>query len=103
MKNENHEYVVGPLTMKYIFEKAGLTDISNLQAVLDQAESSFGVLETEQDQSKVNRVEVIDHGDHDLFPMNRVYMNYNCHDVSVVVQDEGCTVKIFLKTQKDEV
>jgi len=46
------------------------------------------------DTSKVNRVEVIQHSD----PYNgRAYTNYNCKDVEIQFQDDGRTLKIFLK------
>jgi hypothetical protein len=34
-------YNVGPLTMQRIFEPAGLTNVSDLQAVLDAAEAAL--------------------------------------------------------------
>jgi hypothetical protein len=44
--------------------------------------------------SKVNRVEVIQHSD----PYNgRAYTNYDCKDVEIEFQDNGRTLKIFLK------
>jgi hypothetical protein len=47
---------------------------------------------------KVNRVEIIDHGDHNNTETNRTYMNYECHNVWVDLQDDGYTLKIFLNT-----
>lgn len=38
------QYKVGPLTMQYVFTPAGLTNLSDLQAVLDQAETAFSGL-----------------------------------------------------------
>jgi hypothetical protein len=44
--------------------------------------------------SKVNRVEVIQHSP----PHNgRAYTNYNAKDVEIQFQDDGRTLKIFLK------
>lgn len=44
--------------------------------------------------SKVTRVEVIQHSD----PYNgRAYTNYNAKDVEIQFQDDGKTLKIFLK------
>ena len=43
---------------------------------------------------KVNRVEVIQHSE----PYNgRAYTNYNAKDVEIQYQDNGATLKIFLK------
>jgi hypothetical protein len=44
--------------------------------------------------SNVSRLEVIQHSD----PYNgRAYTNYNAKDVDLQIQDEGKTLKIFLK------
>jgi hypothetical protein len=48
---------------------------------------------------KVNRVEIIDHGDHNNSETNRTYMNYECYNVWVDLQDDGYTLKIFLNTK----
>ena len=46
------------------------------------------------DTSKVNRVEVIQHSE----PYNgRAYTNYNAKEVETQLQDDGKTLKIFLK------
>ena len=43
---------------------------------------------------KATRVEVIQHSE----PYNgRAYTNYNAKDVEIMLQDEGRTLKIFLK------
>jgi hypothetical protein len=60
--------------------------------LLDKAKE----IEREQaiNTSKINRVEVIQHSE----PYNgRAYTNYNAKDVEVQFQDEGETLKIFLK------
>ena len=44
---------------------------------------------------KVNRVEVI--GDD-----GRAYTNYNATDVQLHIQDDGRTMKVFLRTKKVE-
>jgi hypothetical protein len=51
--------------------------------------------QTEQNNtSKVNRVEVIQHSE----PYNgRAYTNYNVNNVDIQIQDDGKTLKIFLK------
>ena len=50
--------------------------------------------EPKQETSKVTRVEVIQHSP----PYNgRVYTNYNAKDVEILFQDDGRTLKIFLK------
>lgn len=51
--------------------------------------------QTEQNNtSKINRVEVIQHSE----PYNgRAYTNYNAKDVEIQFQDDGKTLKIFLK------
>ena len=47
-----------------------------------------------QDTQKVTRVEVIQHSE----PYNgRAYTNYNAKDVEIQFQDNGKTLKIFLK------
>ena len=44
--------------------------------------------------SQVNRVEVIQHSP----PYNgRAYTNYDAKDVEIQIQDDGTTLKIFLK------
>lgn len=46
------------------------------------------------DTSKVTRVEVIQHSE----PYNgRAYTNYNSKEVEIQLQDDGKTLKIFLK------
>jgi hypothetical protein len=58
--------------------------------ILEQAKEMEQILNT----SKINRVEVIQHSE----PYNgRAYTNYNAKDVEVQFQDEGETLKIFLK------
>jgi hypothetical protein len=48
----------------------------------------------QNDTSKVTRVEVIQHS----FPYNgRAYTNYFAKDVEIQFQDDGKTLKIFLK------
>jgi hypothetical protein len=51
--------------------------------------------QTEQNNTlKVNRVEVIQHSE----PYNgRAYTNYNVNNVDIQIQDDGKTLKIFLK------
>ena len=50
--------------------------------------------EPKQEASKVTRVEVIQHSP----PYNgRAYTNYNAKDVEIQFQDDGKTLKIFLK------
>lgn len=34
-------YNIGPLTMRYVFERSGLTNVSDWQAVMDAAESAL--------------------------------------------------------------
>jgi len=51
-------------------------------------------LELKEKYKEVNRVEVIQHSD----PYNgRAYVNYNAKDVDIQIQDEGRTLKVFLK------
>ncbi|WP_296683639.1 hypothetical protein [Flavobacterium sp.] len=51
-------------------------------------------LKSPNEYSEVKRVEVIQHSD----PYNgRAYTNYNAKDVDVQLQDDGKTLKIFLK------
>jgi hypothetical protein len=48
----------------------------------------------QRDTSKVTRVEVIQHSP----PHNgRAFTNYNAEDVDIQIQDDGKTLKIFLK------
>ena len=49
--------------------------------------------ELEIDTSKTTRVEVIDE-------TGRVYTNYSCKEVVIDIQDEGRTVKVFLKNKE---
>lgn len=50
--------------------------------------------EMENNTSKVRRVEVIQHSE----PYNgRAYTNYNAKEVEIQYQDDGKTLKIFLK------
>lgn len=46
------------------------------------------------DTSKVTRVEVIDHQSHPT--VGRAYVKHNCQNVSLQLQDEGKTLKIFI-------
>lgn len=46
------------------------------------------------DTSKVTRVEVIDYQSHPT--VGRVYVKTNCQNVSLQLQDEGRTLKIFI-------
>jgi hypothetical protein len=41
---------------------------------------------------KINRVEVIDDEN------GRAYVNYDAHNVVISIQDNGCTIKIFIGT-----
>jgi hypothetical protein len=51
-------------------------------------------MEEQQSFTKVNRVEVIQHSE----PYNgRAYTNYNAKNVEVQLQDNGKTLKIFLR------
>ena len=45
---------------------------------------------------KVTRVEVINHS-RDIENPGRVYINMNCKDVELQYQDEGRTLKVFIK------
>lgn len=38
-------YNIGPLTMKYVFERFGLTNVSDMQAVLDAVEVGLAASE----------------------------------------------------------
>lgn len=49
---------------------------------------------TNMDTSKVTRVEVIDHQSHPI--VGRAYVKSNCQNVSLQLQDEGRTLKIFI-------
>ena len=65
---------------------------STLDEIIEQAKE----MEKEQimDASKINRVEVIQHSE----PFNgRAYTNYGAKDVEIQFQDNGRTLKIFLK------
>jgi hypothetical protein len=50
--------------------------------------------ENQIDTSKVRRIEVIQHSPH---YNGRAYTNYNAKDVEIQIQDNGATLKIFLK------
>jgi hypothetical protein len=60
-------------------------------------QSMLDLAKWQQDQNdtlKVTRVEVIQHSP----PFNgRAYTNYNAKDVEIQLQDDGKTLKIFLK------
>jgi len=45
---------------------------------------------------KVTRVEVIDHGENSK-TFGRAYVNMDCSTVELSLQDDGRTLKIFLK------
>jgi hypothetical protein len=53
------------------------------------------MLENMQKYANVNRVEIIDEN-------WRAYTNYGCEDVWLSFQDEGRTLKIFLKKEVEE-
>jgi len=58
------------------------------------AEAKIMEKQQQNDTSKVNRVEVIQHSE----PYNgRAYTNYNAKDVEIQLQDDNKTLKIFLK------
>lgn len=48
----------------------------------------------EQSTSRVNRVEIIDED-------GRSYTNYDAHNVTLHLQDNGCTLKIFIGGSSD--
>jgi hypothetical protein len=59
-----------------------------------QDDEKLGLCEETINTTKVNRVEVIQHSP----PHNgRAYTNYNAKDVEIQLQDDGKTLKIFLK------
>lgn len=68
---------------------------AGIEEFLEQLQSSSDKQkELQTDMSKVSRVEVIQHSK----PYNgRAYSNYNAKDVEIQLQDEGKTLKIFLK------
>lgn len=43
---------------------------------------------------RATRVEVIDQS-------GRAYVNTNCRDVAVSIQDDGRTIKVFLRTEEE--
>lgn len=47
-------------------------------------------------QKNLTRVEVIENHD------GRKYVNHNCSEVSLSLQDEGRTLKIFINYKKEE-
>ena len=68
------------------------------QTIRDDSEKSFieGAkwMQEQNDTSKVTRVEVIQHSP----PYNgRAFTKYNAKDVEIQLQDDGRTLKIFLK------
>jgi hypothetical protein len=68
------------------------------QTIRDDSEKSFieGAkwMQEQNDTSKVTRVEVIQHSP----PYNgRAFTKYNAKDVEIQFQDDGRTLKIFLK------
>lgn len=76
--------------VEWLIERLMNNQVDN--KMLEQAKE----LEKQQktDTSLVTRVEVIQHSD----PYNgRVFTNYNAKDVEMQLQDEGRTLKIFLK------
>lgn len=59
-----------------------------------QEDEKLGLYNELINTTKVNRVEVIQHSE----PYNgRAYTNYNAKDVEIQLQDDGKTLKIFLK------
>lgn len=59
-----------------------------------QDDEKLGLYEETINTTKINRVEVIQHSE----PYNgRAYTNYNAKDVEIQLQDDGKTLKIFLK------
>lgn len=52
------------------------------------------------DTSKVTRVEVIDHQSNSL--VGRAYVKHGCEVVSLSLQDEGRTLKIFISSKNDK-
>lgn len=59
-----------------------------------QDDEKLGLYNELINTTKVNRVEVIQHSE----PYNgRAYTNYNAKDVEIQLQDDGKTLKIFLK------
>ena len=53
----------------------------------------YGKEATLQELSEVNRVEVIDNS-------GRAYVNMSAKDVAVSIQDNGRTLKVFLRDKK---
>jgi hypothetical protein len=47
-------------------------------------------------ENKITRVEVIDHSD-TKYPVGRVYVKMHCKNVETQLQDDGRTLKIFIK------
>ena len=73
-----------------------MENINALQFEIDALKAKIQVLEHSQESlySEVNRVEVIQHSP----PYNgRAYTNYNAKEVEIQLQDNGKTLKLFLK------
>lgn len=51
--------------------------------------------EQARDFARVNRVEVVDN-------RGRAYVKHNVQEVSYVLQDDGCTLKVFLTYEEPE-
>ena len=69
-------------------------EINNYKALKQGFEEGVKWQAEQNDVSKVTRVEVIQHSE----PYNgRAYTNYNAKDVEIQFQDNGRTLKIFLK------
>lgn len=60
---------------------------------------------TQIDESKITRIEVINHADNDK-PVGRLLTLYkelnDFHTVNISIQDDGRTMKIFLNAQTKE-
>ena len=84
----NYMSLKGALDSQYI-------DFSNPNAdKITSASTTTIKEEPKQETSKVTRIEVIQHSP----PYNgRAYTNYNAKDVEIQFQDDGRTLKIFLK------
>ena len=78
--------------VEWLVEQLPMRIKNSMMGEIEQARA----MEKQQiiDASKINRVEVIQHSE----PYNgRAYTNYNAKDVEIQVQDNGRTLKIFLK------
>jgi hypothetical protein len=53
-------------------------------------QAGYAKAKKEFDTSKVNRVEVIDDTN------GRAYTNYDSYNVIIQLQDNGCTLKVFI-------